>query len=121
MGPAFAGTTEERESKIRSPLRVTVRVTICNSGTVSKARVRATRQENVSKRGHAMTNRDQSPDLQRRTFLGGATAAGVASVLAPPTALAQASAPPAPAASGAGITALTAENLVGSGVNYAYA
>ena len=68
-----------------------------------------------------MTKRNRSPDLQRRTFLGGATAAGVASVLAPHTALAQASAPPAPPASGVGVTALTAEHLVGSAVNYAYA
>src|SRR5262245_50109760 len=61
---------------------------------------------------------DVSPSLERRAFLGAATA-GVASLLAPRAALAQAS--PPTALSGSGVTALTAENMLGSAVNYAYA
>ena len=62
-----------------------------------------------------MTDQQRSSGLERRAFLG-ATAAGAASLLAPAAALAQASAQPASA-----ISALTAERLVGSAVNYAYA
>ena len=68
-----------------------------------------------------MTDRDRSSGLERRAFLGGATSAGVASVLAPRAALGQASAPTAPSAPGPAITARTTEHLVGSAVNYAYA
>jgi len=62
-----------------------------------------------------MTDFDQPGGLERRAFLGVAAAAGVASALAPRAAFAQ-----TPAA-GAGVTALTAEHLVGGNVNYAYA
>jgi enamine deaminase RidA (YjgF/YER057c/UK114 family) len=62
-----------------------------------------------------MTDQQNSSGLERRAFLG-ATAAGAASLLAPRAALAQAS-----AGSASAITALTAEHLVGSPVNYAYA
>ena len=65
-----------------------------------------------------MADGDRSPGLERRAFLGGATAAGAASVLAPRAQAAPAAAAPA---SGAGITALTTEHLVGSAVNHAYA
>jgi enamine deaminase RidA (YjgF/YER057c/UK114 family) len=65
-----------------------------------------------------MTDRNSSPSLERRSFLG-AAAAGVASALAPRAAHAQGSAPTAP--SGTGIKALTAERMLGSAVNYAYA
>jgi hypothetical protein len=64
-----------------------------------------------------MTDRQRSSGLERRAFLG-VTAAGAASVLAPRGALAQATAESTPAA---GVKALTAERLVGSAVNYAYA
>jgi enamine deaminase RidA (YjgF/YER057c/UK114 family) len=59
-----------------------------------------------------MAEGDRSSDLERRAFLGGAALAGVASVLAPRVALAQ----PADA-----VTVRSAEHLVGSAVNYAYA
>src|SRR5262245_29686535 len=62
-----------------------------------------------------MMDRKWSSGLERRAFLGGATSAGVASVLAPRTALAQPSAP------SAAITVRSAERLVGSNVNHAYA
>src|SRR5262245_62922463 len=65
-----------------------------------------------------MTNRDQG--IGRRAFLG-VTAAGMASAVAPRTALAQASAAAAPAVQPAAVTALTSEHLLGSAVNYAYA
>jgi len=68
-----------------------------------------------------MTQRDRSPGLERRAFLGAAASAGMTSVLAPRTALAQTSAATAPSAPGAGITVRTAEHLVGSAVNHAYA
>jgi enamine deaminase RidA (YjgF/YER057c/UK114 family) len=68
-----------------------------------------------------MTDRGRSSGLERRAFLGGATSAGVASVLAPRAALAQASAPAVPATPSAAITARTTEHLVGSTVNHAYA
>jgi enamine deaminase RidA (YjgF/YER057c/UK114 family) len=68
-----------------------------------------------------MTDRDRSPGLERRAFLGGATSAGVASVLAPRATLAQAGAPTGPSAPAAAITARTTEHLVGSAVNHAYA
>jgi enamine deaminase RidA (YjgF/YER057c/UK114 family) len=68
-----------------------------------------------------MTDRDRSSGLERRAFLGGATSAGVASVLAPRAALGQASAPTVPSAARAAITARTTEHLVGSAVNHAYA
>jgi enamine deaminase RidA (YjgF/YER057c/UK114 family) len=74
-----------------------------------------------------MTDRDRSSGLERRAFLGGATSAGVASVFAPRAALsqasvqgsAQASAPAVPSVPA--ITVRTAEHLVGSAVNHAYA
>src|SRR5262245_23220831 len=65
-----------------------------------------------------MANRTSG--VERRAFLGGATLAGLASVLAPRAAVGQ-SAPAAPSASSAAITTLTAERLVGSAVNHAYA
>src|SRR5262245_26191139 len=65
-----------------------------------------------------MTNQDQG--IGRRAFLG-ATAAGMASVVTPRGALAQAPAVPPPAAPPPAITALTSEHLLGSAVNYAYA
>jgi enamine deaminase RidA (YjgF/YER057c/UK114 family) len=68
-----------------------------------------------------MTDRDRSSGLERRAFLGGATSAGVASVLATRAALGQASAPAAPSAPGSAIAVRTAEHLVGSAVNHAYA
>ena len=82
-----------------------------------------------------MVNRDQSPDLRRRAFLGGVTSAGLtsaglSSVLAPRAALGQAlgqvlgqeaSAAAMPSAPRAAITARTTEHLVGSAVNHAYA
>src|SRR4051812_46039933 len=69
----------------------------------------------------AMTDWERSQGLERRAFLGGATLAGVASMLGPRSALAQPSAPVVPAAAGAGITTLTAEHTVGSAINHAYA
>jgi enamine deaminase RidA (YjgF/YER057c/UK114 family) len=68
-----------------------------------------------------MTDRDRSWGLERRAFLGAATSAGVASLLAPRTALAQAPAPAAASTSGAALTVRTAEHLVGSAINHAYA
>ena len=72
-----------------------------------------------------MTDRDRSSGLERRAFLGGATVAGVASVLAPGAALAQiptqVPAAVAPSAPGPAITIRTAERLLGSATNYAYA
>src|SRR5437868_5961777 len=68
-----------------------------------------------------MTDRDRSGDLERRAFLGGAALAGMASVLAPRAAQSQGAAAGTPAGGAAGITMRTAEHLVGSGVNYAYA
>jgi enamine deaminase RidA (YjgF/YER057c/UK114 family) len=68
-----------------------------------------------------MADQDRASGLERRTFLGGATSAGVASVLAPRVALGQASAPTVPSAPAAAITARTTEHLVGSAVNHAYA
>jgi enamine deaminase RidA (YjgF/YER057c/UK114 family) len=59
--------------------------------------------------------------LERREFLGGATAASVASLVGPRVAIAQGSAPTATTAPNAPVTALTTEHLVGSAVNYAYA
>lgn len=64
-----------------------------------------------------MDDKGSRSGLKRRQFLGGATLAGVASVLTPRAAAAQtSSAPPA-----TGITMRTAEHLVGSATNYAYA
>jgi hypothetical protein len=68
-----------------------------------------------------MTGCDRSSGLERRAFLGRAASAGVASVLAPRAALGQTSAPTVPSAPGAAITIRTAEHLVGSAVNHAYA
>jgi enamine deaminase RidA (YjgF/YER057c/UK114 family) len=68
-----------------------------------------------------MTDRDRPSSSRRRAFLHGATSAGVASVLAPRTALAQASAPVVSSAPDAAITVRTTEHLVGSAVNHAYA
>ena len=65
-----------------------------------------------------MTNRDQG--LGRRAFLG-ASAAGVASAVAPRATLAQSPVAPAPAVPRTAVTALTSERLLGSAVNYAYA
>jgi enamine deaminase RidA (YjgF/YER057c/UK114 family) len=67
-----------------------------------------------------MTDFDHNAGLQRRAFLSGATVAGLASVLAPraaqaeETTVAQASRP-------GSITFMTADRLVGSAMNYAYA
>jgi enamine deaminase RidA (YjgF/YER057c/UK114 family) len=61
---------------------------------------------------NSMADGNQSSGLERRAFLGGAALAGVASMLAPAAALGQTSAP---------IAARTAEHLVGSAANYAYA
>jgi enamine deaminase RidA (YjgF/YER057c/UK114 family) len=60
-------------------------------------------------------------DLKRRAFLGGATLASVASALAPRAAVAQAPATIAPSSPSAAVTTRTAEHLLGSAVNYAYA
>jgi enamine deaminase RidA (YjgF/YER057c/UK114 family) len=68
-----------------------------------------------------MTDCDRSSGLERRAFLGRAASAGVASVLAPRAALGQTSAPTVPSAPSAAITVRTAEHLVGSAVNHAYA
>jgi enamine deaminase RidA (YjgF/YER057c/UK114 family) len=68
-----------------------------------------------------MADRSRSTELERRTFLGGATLAGVASVLAPGAALGQVLPQTAPPGPGAAILARTAEHLVGSASNYAYA
>lgn len=68
-----------------------------------------------------MTDRDRSSGLERRAFLGGAASAGMASVLASHAALGQTSAPAVPSAPGSAITVRTAEHLVGSAVNHAYA
>ena len=68
-----------------------------------------------------MTDSDRSSGLERRTFLGGAALASVASVFAPQAVVGQASAPTAPFAPGAAVTTLTTEHLLGSAVNYAYA
>ena len=57
--------------------------------------------------------------LERRAFLGGPAIAGVASVLAPRAALAQG--PASIGASGVPLVPRTAEHLIGSAVNYAYA
>jgi enamine deaminase RidA (YjgF/YER057c/UK114 family) len=76
-------------------------------------------------KGMTMTDLDPPWGVERRAFLGGATAAGLASLVAPRAATAQAmvqaSAPAAPTAPAARVTALTADHLVGSAVNYAYA
>jgi enamine deaminase RidA (YjgF/YER057c/UK114 family) len=68
-----------------------------------------------------MTDRDRPSNPKRRAFLQGATSAGVASVLAPHTALAQASPPAASSASDAAVTIRTTEHLIGGAVNHAYA
>jgi hypothetical protein len=72
----------------------------------------------VSGEESIMRDWDRSPGLERRAFLGGATAASAASVLSP---LAQAATPAASSAPGAAVTALTTQHLVGSAVNLAYA
>jgi hypothetical protein len=63
-----------------------------------------------------MRDWDRSSGVERRAFLGGATAAGAASVLSP---LAQAVTPAVSSAPGAAVTALTTEHLVASAVNHA--
>jgi enamine deaminase RidA (YjgF/YER057c/UK114 family) len=68
-----------------------------------------------------MTDRDRPPSPRRRAFLHRATSAGVASVLAPHAALAQAQVSAAPSASDSAIIVRTTEHLVGSAVNHAYA
>src|SRR5437763_6652945 len=70
-----------------------------------------------------MTDRNRTSGLERRAFLGGATAASMASVLAPRVAQAQIhAAAPAVASTGSGaITLRSTEHLVGSAVNHAHA
>jgi enamine deaminase RidA (YjgF/YER057c/UK114 family) len=68
-----------------------------------------------------MTDGDRPPSPRRRAFLHGATSAGVASVLAPRTALAQAQVSAAPSAPDSAITFRTTEHLVGGAVNHANA
>ncbi len=71
-----------------------------------------------------MTDQDRPSSPRRRAFLHGATSAGVASMLAPHTAVARAQVSAVPAASsapGSAITVRTTEHLVGSAVNHAYA
>ena len=71
-----------------------------------------------------MTDQDRPSSPRRRAFLHDATSAGVASMLAPHTVLAQAQVSATPAASTApdsAITVRTTEHLVGSAVNHAYA
>jgi enamine deaminase RidA (YjgF/YER057c/UK114 family) len=68
-----------------------------------------------------MKDRDRPSSLKRRAFLHGATSAGVTSLLAPHTTLAQAQAPIVSSAPDAAITVHTTEHLVGSAVNQAYA
>jgi hypothetical protein len=66
-----------------------------------------------------MTDRDRPSSLKRRAFLHGATSAGVTSLLAPHTVMAQA--PASSSGPDAAITVRTTEHLVGSAVNHAYA
>jgi hypothetical protein len=68
-----------------------------------------------------MTDRDRPSGLRRRAFLRGATSAGVTSLFAPPTVMAQAPVTTASSAPDAAITIRTTEHLVGSAVNHAYA
>ena len=68
-----------------------------------------------------MTDRENSSGLARRSFLGGATLAGVASAIAPRVAVAQAPIVVAPPVPNTAVTARTAERLAGATVNYAYA
>jgi enamine deaminase RidA (YjgF/YER057c/UK114 family) len=63
---------------------------------------------------------DQSLNMERRVFLSGASAAGMASVLAPGAALAQASAPAARSSAEASAV-VSAQRLLGGAVNHAYA
>ena len=70
-----------------------------------------------------MTDRSRTSGLERRAFLGAASAAGMASMLAPRAAQAQAQAA-APALASTGnraITVRSTEHLVGSAVNHAHA
>jgi len=67
-----------------------------------------------------MTDRESSSVLERRQFLSGVTLAGLASALAPGAAQSQTSAPAVLSAPSAAIK-VTAEHLVGSSVNHAYA
>lgn len=66
-----------------------------------------------------MENRRSRSSLKRREFLGGAALAGIAPALTPRLAAAEAAS--APPASPRGITMRTAEHMVGSATNYAYA
>jgi hypothetical protein len=75
----------------------------------------------MSARESSMTDRDRPSSPRRRAFLHGATSAGVASVFAPGTTLAQAPSPAASSAPDAAVTVRTTEHLVGSAVNHAYA
>jgi hypothetical protein len=68
-----------------------------------------------------MTDRDRPSGLKRRAFLRDAASAGLASVLAPGSTLAQAPAPSASSVRDAATTVRTTEHLVGSAVNHAYA
>ena len=67
-----------------------------------------------------MTDSDPPSGLPRRKFLGGATLAGAAALLSPRPAHAQPSAA-TPSVTAVPVTAMTADHLVGSAVNYAYA
>jgi enamine deaminase RidA (YjgF/YER057c/UK114 family) len=66
-----------------------------------------------------MSESGRSADIARRSFLGGASAAGVASLLPSSPAHAQA-ASTKPAGTASSITPIVANNFVGSGVNYAH-
>ncbi len=68
-----------------------------------------------------MADWERSSVLERREFLSGLTLAGVASALAPGAAQSQTPAPAVPSAPGGAIRVRTAEHLVGSSVNHAYA
>jgi enamine deaminase RidA (YjgF/YER057c/UK114 family) len=68
-----------------------------------------------------MTDSIALSSLQRRAFLGGAASAGVASVLAPRAAGAQATTPATPSGPRASNIVRKTQRLVGSAVNHAYA
>src|SRR5262245_29210882 len=72
-----------------------------------------------------MTDRNRTSGLERRAFLGGAGAAGMASVLAPRVAQAQTqaqtAAPALPSTSSSAITVRSTEHLVSSAINHAHA
>src|SRR5437870_5371749 len=71
-----------------------------------------------------MTDRNRTSGLERRAFLGGATAASMASVLAPRVAQAEpvhGAAPAVPSTGSSAIAVRSTEHLVGSAVNHAHA